>query len=73
MATGTSTSMSVAQGTMPEPDSSSRSGVDGPNDDHGYTATSYGWAWASEWGPTWDSPDEVVMGRFGTCEGPDVC
>ena len=71
MATGTSTSTRVAQGTMPE--SSTRSGVDGLNDDHACTTTSGGWAWAREWGPTWDSPDELVMGRFGTGEGPGGC
>jgi hypothetical protein len=71
MATGTSTTATVAKSTMPE--SSTRAGVDAPSDDRAYATGSCGWAWSREWGPTWDSPDELVMGRFGTSEDSDVC
>ncbi|GAA2001290.1 hypothetical protein [Catenulispora subtropica] len=69
MATGTSTNARVAESAMPE--SSTRSCVDASNDDRAYSSTSCGWTWEREWGPTWDSPDELVMGRFGTNGGLD--
>lgn len=71
MATGISMNAGVVESTMPE--SSTRSCADASNDDRVYASTSCGWAWEREWGPTWDSPDELVMGHFGTSGGPDVC
>jgi hypothetical protein len=71
MATGTRTTAAVAKSATPE--SSTRAGVNAPSDDRAYEGGPCGWAWSREWGPTWDSPDELVMGRFGAEEGPDVC
>ncbi|MEY9861447.1 hypothetical protein ABH935_007088 [Catenulispora sp. GAS73] len=71
MVTGTSTTTTVAKSTMPE--SLTRAGVDASSGDRSCVAESRNQAWAHEWWPTWDSPDELVMGHFGTGEGADVC